>query len=111
MTARDTVKGETGLCSVSAAIAPVVISYIVGEFPPDKISGGFALYMLISSAAVIFGPSLGGIIINRWGWRIMMWICVAISAVVFFACLLTNKEKTLQKDRFRILTDLAAFSF
>ena len=41
----------------SAAIAPVVISYIVGEFPPDKTSGGFSLYMLISSAAVIFGPT------------------------------------------------------
>ena len=81
----------------SAAIAPVAIAYIVGEFPPDKTSGGFSLYMLISSAAVIFGPTLGGIIINRWGWRVMMWICVAISVAVFLACLLTNKEKKAQK--------------
>ena len=81
----------------SAAIAPVVIMYIISEFPPDKTSGGFSLYMLISSAAVIFGPSLGGIIINRWGWRIMMWICVAISVAVFLACLLTNKEKKTPK--------------
>ena len=81
----------------SAAIAPVVIAYIIGEFPPDRASGGFSLYMLISSAAVIFGPTLGGIIINRWGWRVMMWICVLISAVVFLACLLTNKEKKAQK--------------
>ena len=77
----------------SAAIAPVVIAYIVGEFPSDKTSGGFSLYMLISSAAVIFGPTLGGIIIERSGWRVMMWICVLISVIVFFACLLTNKEK------------------
>ena len=49
--------------------------------------------MLISSAAVIFGPTLGGMIINRWGWRVMMWLCVLISVVIFFACLLTNKEK------------------
>ena len=81
----------------SAAIAPVVIAYIVGEFPPDKTSRGFSLYMLISSAAVIFGPTLGGIIINKWGWRVMMWICVAISAVVFVACLLTNNEKRAPK--------------
>ena len=81
----------------SAAIAPVVIAYIIGEFPPDRASGGFSLYMLISSAAVIFGPTLGGIIINRWGWRVMMWICVLISAVIFFACLLTNNEKKIQK--------------
>lgn len=81
----------------SAAIAPVVIAYIVGEFPTDKTSRGFSLYMLISSAAVIFGPTLGGIIISRWGWRVMMWICVLISVIVFFACLLTNKEKKTQK--------------
>ena len=79
----------------SAAVAPVVIAYIVGEFPKDKISGGFSLYMLISSVAVIFGPTLGGIVINRWGWRVMMWICVAISAIVFLLCFLFNKERKM----------------
>ena len=81
----------------SAAIAPAVIAYIVGEFPPDKISGGFSLYMLISSAAVIFGPTLGGIIINKWGWRVMMWICVLISTAVFLACLFTSKERKVPR--------------
>lgn len=81
----------------SAAVAPVVIAYIIGEFPPEKASGGFSLYMLISSAAVIFGPTLGGLIINSWGWRVMMWICVLISATVFLACLFTNKEEKGQR--------------
>ena len=81
----------------SAAIAPVVITYIISEFPPDRASSGFSLYMLISSAAVIFGPTLGGLIIERSGWRAMMWICVLISTTVFLACLLTNKEKKTTK--------------
>ena len=81
----------------SAAIAPVVIAYIISEFPPDRASGGFSLYMLISSAAVIFGPTLGGLIIARSGWRVMMWICVLICAAVFLACLFTNKEKKTPK--------------
>lgn len=80
----------------SAAIAPVVIAYIVGEFPPSRASGGFSLYMLISSAAVIFGPTLGGLVIERFGWRVMMWICVLISVIVFFACLLTHKERKIK---------------
>ena len=80
----------------SAAIAPVVLKYIISEFPTDRASVGFSLYMLISSVAVIFGPTLGGIIIARSGWRAMIWICVLISAVVFLACLLTNKEKKPQ---------------
>lgn len=80
-----------------AAVAPVVISYIISEFPEDRVSRGFSIYMLISSAAVIFGPTLGGIIIEGWGWRFMMWICVIISAVVFFICLLTNREKGFKR--------------
>lgn len=71
----------------TAAIAPVVMAYIVTEFPPDAVAKGFSLYMLLSSASVIFGPTLGGLVIGAFGWRAMIWICVAICAAVFFACL------------------------
>lgn len=70
----------------SAAIAPVVMSYIVTEFPPEKQAKGFSLYMLISSCAVIFGPTLGGLLIEYYGWRVMMWVCVSICVVVFLIC-------------------------
>jgi len=70
----------------SAAIAPVVMSYIVTEFPIEKQARGFSLYMLISSCAVIFGPTLGGLLIDFFGWRIMMWVCVVICTVVFLLC-------------------------
>ena len=39
----------------TAGIAPVVIAYILTEFPKDRIAKGFALYMLISSASVVIG--------------------------------------------------------
>lgn len=63
----------------TAAMAPVILAYIVAEFPPEKQSGGFALYMLLSSAAVIVGPSLGSAIIARQGWRAMQWLCVGLT--------------------------------
>lgn len=72
----------------TAAISPVVMAYIISEFPRDAMAKGFSLYMLISSAAVIFGPTLGGIIVEAYGWRVMMWVCSAISAAVFLICLL-----------------------
>ncbi len=71
----------------SAAIMPVVLAYIVTEFPQSAVAKGFSLYMLISSASVIFGPTLGGLIINAYGWRAMIWVCVAICAAIFVACL------------------------
>lgn len=86
----------------TAAIAPTVISYIITEFPPHSMAKGFSLYMLISSGAVIFGPSLGSLILEIWNWRILMWICVLVSALFLVLCLLTH-PKTIYT--FKRLTD------
>ena len=77
----------------SAAVTPVVLAYIVTEFPPNAVAKGFSLYMLISSASVVFGPTLGGLMIQAYGWRAMIWVCVIISAIIFLVCLITH-EKT-----------------
>ncbi len=82
----------------SAAIAPVVMSYIITDFPPQKQAMGFSLYMLISSCAVIFGPTLGGLLINFYGWRVMMWVCVAICAVVFLLCLFIPIKASVKQN-------------
>jgi len=71
----------------TAAMAPVIMAYIVTEFPQNQVAKGFSLYMLISSASVIFGPTLGGLIISAYDWRVMLWICVTICAGTFAACL------------------------
>ena len=76
----------------SAAITPVVLAYIVTEFPQNAVAKGFSLYMLISSASVIFGPTLGGLTIGAYGWRVMIWFCAAICAVIFLACLLCRSK-------------------
>ena len=92
----------------SAAIAPVVISYILKEFPPDKIAKGFALYMFISSISVIFGPTLGGLIIEYYGWRTMIWVCVAVSIVVFLLCLVIGDKKSSVKKEIRNFDSIGA---
>ena len=85
----------------SAAIAPVIMSYIVTEFPAEETAKGFSLYMLISSASVILGPTIGGIIIAKSTWRIMMWICSVISILVFILCLFTLKKTSQEKKSFK----------
>ena len=73
----------------TAAIAPTVMSYIITEFPPQKIAKGFSLYMLISSASVILGPSLGGLILQIADWRALMWISSCICAFFLILCFFT----------------------
>ena len=83
----------------TAAIAPVVMSYIVTEFPREKQAKGFALYMFVSSISVIFGPTLGGLIIEYFNWRTMIWVCVVISVIIFLLCLMIgNKKPTVKND-------------
>ena len=100
----------------TAAMAPVIMAYIITEFPPSQVAKGFALYMVISSASVIFGPTLGGLMIANYGWRAMIWLCVAICAAVLAVCLLIAGKQDTQKrplenfDVFGSVMILAFFS-
>ena len=77
----------------TAAMGPVILAYIATEFPPDKIAKGFSLYMLLSSASVIIGPTIGGLIVSAYGWRVMLWVCIAICAGIFAACTVTSRNQ------------------
>ena len=77
----------------TAAMGPVILAYIATQFPQDKIAKGFSLYMLLSSASVIVGPTIGGLIVSAYGWRAMLWVCVAICAGIGVACALTFREQ------------------
>ena len=82
----------------TAAIAPTVMSYIVTEFPPEQIAKGFSLYMLLSSAAVVFGPALGGLILDASGWRSLMWVSSVICGIFLLLCFFTlPKENFVRK--------------
>lgn len=81
----------------ASAVAPVVMSFILTDFPRDKSARGFSLYMFISGVAVIFGPSLGGIITQNYGWRKMMWVCVGICVFVFVICLFSLEKDSDEK--------------
>ena len=81
----------------AAAMGPVILAYIATEFPQDKIAKGFSLYMLLSSASVIVGPTLGGLIVSSYGWRAMLWVCVAICSTIFVGCVLTSRNQSSLK--------------
>ena len=81
----------------TAAMGPVILAYIATEFPPDRIAKGFSLYMLLSSASVIIGPTIGGLLVSAYGWRTMLWVCVVICAGIFAGCILTSRNQISTK--------------
>lgn len=93
----------------TAAVAPTVMSYIITEFPPKEVAKGFSLYMLISSGAVIFGPSIGSLILNAWGWRILMWICTALSILFLALCFFTHPKTSFSSGKQSVFDKRGAF--
>ena len=81
----------------TAAIGPVILAYIATEFPQDRIAKGFSLYMLLSSASVIIGPTIGGLIVSSYGWRSMLWVCIAICVGILVACVYTSRNQVSTK--------------
>ncbi len=81
----------------TAAMGPVILAYIATEFPQDRVAKGFSMYMLLSSASVIIGPTIGGLIVSSYGWRTMLWVCVAICAGIFATCALTFRNQVSTK--------------
>ena len=77
----------------TAAMGPVILAYIATEFPQDQVAKGFSLYMLLSSASVIVGPTIGAFVVSAYGWRTMLWVCVAICAGIFAACALISRNQ------------------
>ena len=92
----------------TAAMAPVIMSYIVTDFPQDQVAKGFSLYMLISSASVIFGPTLGGLIIAAYDWRVMLWICVLICIGTLVVCLATTKKTDRRRQKLQNFDGIGA---
>lgn len=77
----------------TAAMAPVILAYIITEFPQNAVAKGFSVYMLVSSGAVIFGPTLGSLMIASSGWRSMIWLCVGLCCATTAACLITGRSE------------------
>lgn len=101
----------------AAAISPVIMAYIMTRFPAEKMGTGFSIYMLVSQVMVIFGPTVGGLILGATGnWRVVMYICVAACLVAFAVCFVMVKrvegaKKTMQGfDWFGALFSLIFFA-
>ena len=82
----------------ASAIAPVVMAYIMTEFPQEKLGQGFMLYMMLSCGMVIFGPAIGGIILARAGWRPALYVCVALAAAAWGIGVFMIKKQTQRRQ-------------
>jgi EmrB/QacA subfamily drug resistance transporter len=82
----------------AALIAPQGLPMITSLFPPDKRGGVFAIFGILAGLAVVLGPTLGGLIVNTWGWRWIFYVNIPVGIALIAAALTLVPDLRLGKS-------------
>jgi EmrB/QacA subfamily drug resistance transporter len=66
----------------AALIAPQGLPMITSLFAPEKRGGVFAIFGILAGLAVVLGPTLGGLIVNDWGWRWIFYVNIPVGVAL-----------------------------
>lgn len=70
----------------AASCGMVVNRAVVRDlFPPGETAKVFSKLILVMGVAPIIAPTVGGFVVEDWGWRAVFWVLAAIGAIVLAA--------------------------
>lgn len=61
-------------------------------FPAEETAKVFSKLILVMGVAPIIAPTVGGLVVEAWGWRAVFWVLSAIGAAVLAAVILSLPE-------------------
>jgi DHA2 family multidrug resistance protein len=73
-------------------ITPLGMTLVTREFPPKQRGLAMGLWSIASGASSSFGPSIGGWLVDNFGWRSTFLINLPIGIVALFATLVIQRE-------------------
>jgi EmrB/QacA subfamily drug resistance transporter len=89
-----------GLQGVGAAfLMPGTLSIITVTFPPHERAKAIGLWAGISGLALALGPTLGGWMVENWGWESVFFLNVPIGIVAFLVATRTVTESRSEQAR------------
>jgi DHA2 family multidrug resistance protein len=88
-------------------IMPLGMALITREFPPNQRGMAMGLWSISSAASSSFGPSIGGYLVDNFGWRSTFLINLPVGLVAIVATLVIQRE-FIHSDRKKF--DIAGFA-
>lgn len=86
-------------------IAPLINTSLLMVFPPEKRGSAMGMYGLVICFAPAVGPTLAGIIIDRWNWHYLFYILIPIIVLdIIFSAIFMKDVIPLKSPRIDFLS-------
>ena len=93
----------------AALLAPQGLPMMMSLFPVDRRGGVFAVYGILAGLAVVAGPTVGGFLVEHYGWRSIFYVNIPFGVLTFaLAFLLIPDLRPGRKHRLDLLGVLLA---
>lgn len=81
---------------MTSALAPAIITAI---FPPQERGKALGMIGMVVALGLATGPSLGGLLLDLWGWQTIFFINIPIGIIAFLVCykVLPEKEELIEQ--------------
>lgn len=67
----------------AAALVPASLAIVLSVFPAEKIPAAVAVWGAIAALAAAVGPTLGGLLVDGWGWRSVFLINLPVGIAAY----------------------------
>ena len=65
----------------AAALVPASLAVILSVFPREKVPAAIAVWGAIAALAAAVGPTVGGLLVDAWGWRSVFLVNLPVGLV------------------------------
>lgn len=65
----------------AAALVPASLAIVLSVFPAEKVPAAVAIWGAIAALAAAVGPTIGGLLVDGWGWRSVFLVNLPVGAV------------------------------
>lgn len=85
----------------AAALVPASLAIVLSVFPPAKVPAAVAIWGAIAALAAAVGPTVGGLLVDGWGWRSVFLINLPIGLLaLLLAARAIPESKETTRARF-----------